>query len=82
MAELALVGDGPDMYQIWVGGSSNLTNLASTYANKIKWTEVDNTIEPLFRSWKDNRLSAEEGFGNYCSRVGVANLAKQFLVPK
>ena len=35
MAELALVGDGPDSYQVWVGGSPNLTHLAFPLLDKV-----------------------------------------------
>ena len=37
MAELALVGDGPDMYQLWAGGSPILTRISHTIANKVKY---------------------------------------------
>ena len=55
MAELSLVGDGPEMYQVWVGGSPVMTRIASTLASKIKWAEMDAFIEPLFASWRDHR---------------------------
>eukprot|EP01035_Chromulina_nebulosa_P024602 gene24602-32039_t len=75
MAELGLVGDGPEMYQIWVGGSPNLTNLAFTYANKVKWDQVNDKIEKLFIQWRDERIN-NESFGNFCSRVGLDSLVK------
>lgn len=75
MAELALVGDGPDMYQIWVGGSPVLTNVAATYKNKVKYSDMDNTIEPLFVYYKANRLE-KEAFGTFCNRVGVDELSR------
>ena len=36
MAELGLVGDGPNSYQVWLGGSHNATRLAETYAERVK----------------------------------------------
>lgn len=75
MAELALVGDGPDSYQVWLGGNKGLTSLAFTYANKVKWSDIDATIEPLLVHWKANRLE-KEGFGEFCSRVGVEELQR------
>jgi sulfite reductase (ferredoxin) len=36
MAELGLVGDGPNSYQIWLGGSLNATRLAETFADRVK----------------------------------------------
>lgn len=75
MAELALVGDGPEMYQVWLGGSPGLTSLATTYKNKVKWTDMDTTVEPLLVYWKFNR-SEGEAFGSFCSRVGMEELAR------
>jgi len=75
MAELALVGDGPEMYQIWLGGTPGLTNLAYTYANKVKWSEIDRAIEPLFVYWKANRVEGES-FGAFTTRVGGDELRR------
>jgi len=75
MAELALVGDGPEMYQLWVGGSADLTRLAFTYANKVKWSDMDKALEPLLVNWKLNRLS-EETFGDFCTRQGQEQLTR------
>lgn len=73
MAELALVGDGPDSYQLWVGGTQGLTALGFPLHNRVKWNDMDKTIEPLLLHWKHNR-NANEGFGDFCSRVGEAEL--------
>lgn len=73
MAELALVGDGPEMYQVWIGGSPVLTRLAQTYQNKIKWDGMDAFIEPLLVYWRDARV-AGEAFGDFASRVGMDSL--------
>ena len=56
MAELALVGDGPNMYQVWLGGSPVLTRVGETYRNKVKWTELDSVLEPIFAYWKSERI--------------------------
>lgn len=36
MAELGLVADGANSYQIWLGGAPNQTRLAETYADRVK----------------------------------------------
>jgi len=74
MAELALVGDGPDMYQVWLGGSPNLTSLAQVYQNKVRWTEMDDVLEPILFYWKVNRQRPDESFGELCKRVGMEEL--------
>ena len=70
MAELALVGDGPEMYQVWLGGSPVLTRLAQTYSNKVKWEGMDAYLEPLLVYWRDSRQKGE-AFGDFVSRVGL-----------
>ena len=76
MAELSLVGDGPEMYQIWVGGSPVLTNVALTYKNKVKWQDIDRQIEPLFYYYKLNRVNKDEAFGTFCHRIGIDELSR------
>lgn len=75
MAELALVGDGPESYQVWLGGEPNLTSLAWTYLNKVKWQDMDATIEPLLVYWKVNRKE-NESFGGFCNRIGSEELQR------
>ncbi len=36
MAELGLVGDGPNSYQLWLGGSPNQTRLAEAFQDRVK----------------------------------------------
>ena len=36
MAELGLVGDGPNSYQLYLGGSANQTRLAEVYMERMK----------------------------------------------
>ena len=74
MAELALVGDGPEMYQIWVGGTPNLTRLAEPLENKIKWLNMRQYLTTLFTQWKNHRLNQEEAFGDFAARIGVLRL--------
>jgi sulfite reductase (ferredoxin) len=47
MAELALVGDGVESYQLWTGGSPVLTRVSSAYADRVKWATMDQSLEPL-----------------------------------
>ena len=36
MAELGFVGDGPNSYQLWLGGSPNQTRLAESFQDRVK----------------------------------------------
>lgn len=69
MAELALVGDGPDLYQVWLGGSPVLTRVGTTFRNKVRWSEMDKVLEPILVYWKNSRMSGE-AFGDFTHRVG------------
>eukprot|EP00898_Chlorokybus_atmophyticus_P001968 jgi/Chlat1/2772/Chrsp187S02945 len=70
MAELGLVGDGPNSYQIWLGGCPNQTRLARAYADKVKFNDFESFLEPLFFFFKTRREGASESFGDFCNRVG------------
>jgi sulfite reductase beta subunit-like hemoprotein len=60
MAELALVGQGPDQYQVWVGGSPVGTRVASVLCDKMKLADLEKTVEPMLRAWKDQRAHEHE----------------------
>ncbi|KAJ4970242.1 hypothetical protein NE237_003341 [Protea cynaroides] len=73
MAELGLVGDGPNSYQIWLGGRPNQTSLAQTFMNKVKVQNLEKVLEPLFNSWKSERQE-KESFGEFSNRLGFEKL--------
>ncbi|KAL2540907.1 Sulfite reductase [ferredoxin] [Abeliophyllum distichum] len=73
MAELGLVGDGPNSYQIWLGGNPNQTSLAKPFKDKVKLHDLENVLEPLFYNWKRKRLS-KESFGDFTIRTGTEKL--------
>ncbi|KAF4352667.1 hypothetical protein F8388_002902 [Cannabis sativa] len=73
MAELGLVGDGPNSYQIWLGGTPNQTSLARTFMNKVKIHDLEKVLEPLFYHWKRKRQS-KESFGAFANRLGFEKL--------
>ena len=50
MAEIAFVGSGPNMYQLWLGGSPNQSE-RTAYATdifKMKYDDLEATVEPIF----------------------------------
>lgn len=49
MAELAFVGDGPDSYQVWLGGSPGNTRTAYIYTDRMKDATMEATVEPILR---------------------------------
>lgn len=77
MAELGLVGDGPNSYQVWLGGSSNQMSLARSFMDKVKLQDLEKVLEPLFYHWKQKRHS-KESFGDFTARLGFEKL-KEFI---
>ncbi|XP_073142435.1 sulfite reductase 1 [ferredoxin], chloroplastic-like [Henckelia pumila] len=75
MAELGLVGDGPNSYQIWLGGNQNQTSLAKAFKDKVKLHSLEEVLEPLFYNWKRKRLS-KESFGDFTVRMGMEKLSE------
>nr|QKY14996.1 sulfite reductase [ferredoxin] (SIR) [Polytomella parva] len=75
LAEIGFVGDGPNSYQLWLGGSSNQTRLATTYQERLKLKDFENVLEPMFLAWREHR-QADERFGDFVSRIGFNELKK------
>lgn len=73
MGELAFVGDGPDTYQVWMGGSRGLTRTGFAVTERMKIAELENYLEVLFTHYRDNRLEGE-AFGDFCAREGKDKL--------
>ncbi|CAA3000959.1 sulfite reductase 1 [ferredoxin], chloroplastic [Olea europaea subsp. europaea] len=73
MAELGLVGDGPNSNQIWLGGNPNQTSLAKQFKDKVKLQDLEKVLKPLFFYWKCRRLS-KESFGDFTIRLGTEKL--------
>ncbi|XP_073301229.1 sulfite reductase 1 [ferredoxin], chloroplastic-like [Primulina huaijiensis] len=73
MAELGLVGDGPNSYQIWLGGNPNQTSLAKVFKDKVKLHSLEEVLEPLFYHWKRKRVS-KESFGDFTVRMVTEKL--------
>ncbi len=61
MAELALVGSGVNQYQLWLGGTPNLSRLAKPYIQRLELDKFEEIIEPLLISWKERSNSLSLG---------------------
>ena len=68
MAELGLVGDGVNQYQLWLGGTPNLSRLAEPYLERLPLEQLETTIEPLLRSWK--AAGGRRSLGDHVARLG------------
>ncbi|MFM2158769.1 MAG: sulfite reductase, ferredoxin dependent [Cyanobacteriota bacterium] len=68
MAELGLVGDGVNQYQLWLGGTPNLSRLAEPYLERMPLERLEITIEPLLLGWK--AAGGRRSFGDYVAGLG------------
>ncbi|MGK7940327.1 MAG: sulfite reductase, ferredoxin dependent [Crocosphaera sp.] len=73
MAELGFVGSGPEMYQVWLGGDANQTQLAQPYIDKLPDKDIEKFLEPLFVYFQQEKID-NESFGQFCHRVGFEAL--------
>ncbi len=68
MAELGLVGSGPDQYQLWLGGAPNLSRLAEPYLERMPLERLEATLEPLLLSWK--AAGGRRSLGDHVLQLG------------
>jgi sulfite reductase (ferredoxin) len=72
MAELALVGSGVDQYQLWLGGSPNLSRLAEPVIEKMPLADMEQVLLPLLRRWRDQ--DGASSFGDFCAGLAKPQL--------
>ena len=68
MAELGLVGNGLNQYQLWLGGTPNLQRLARPYLEKLPLDDLEKRLEPLLISWKS--AGGRRSFGDHIEKLG------------
>ncbi len=71
--DIGIVGRIPGFYSIYVGGDFEGTRLNEVVAERIRLGEVADVLDPLFALYAASRWR-DEGFGDFCHRVGVARL--------
>jgi sulfite reductase (ferredoxin) len=74
---LGFVGNGPGLYQVWLGAAPNQTRLAQVYLEKLHVDDLETACEPIFVYFRRSRLSSET-FGDFCDRVGL-DAIRQFV---
>ncbi|BCL81188.1 sulfite reductase subunit beta [Ktedonobacteria bacterium brp13] len=76
MGDIGFVGRSKDLYNVHLGGDFNNTRLNTLYAQSVKTQDLATTLRPLFVLWHNER-QPNEGFGNYCYRVGLEQLKEK-----
>ena len=68
--DIGIVGRMPGFYAIYVGGDFEGTRLSFKILEKVPHAAVIRSFEPWFAGWaRDGAVG--EGFGDYCTRVGM-----------
>jgi sulfite reductase (ferredoxin) len=73
MAEIGLVGSGVDQYQLWLGGTPNLTRLAEPYLERMPLEQLESTLGPLLSAWQ--QAGGRRSFGDFVVRSGRERVA-------
>lgn len=68
--DIGIVGRAPDLYALFVGGDFEGTRLNHKVADMVKVDQIGNFLEPFFAAFKAERSNDNEGFGDFCERIG------------
>ncbi len=68
--DIGIVGRAPDIYALFVGGDFEGTRLNHKVADMVKVDQIGNFLEPYFIAFKEERANDNEGFGDFCERIG------------
>ena len=68
MAEIGLVGSGVDLYQLWLGGTPQLSQLAEPYLEKLPLAALETTLEPLLKAWQ--AAGGRRSLGDFVTKTG------------
>jgi sulfite reductase beta subunit-like hemoprotein len=73
VAEIGLVGDSVDRYQLWLGGDAAGTRLATAVAEGVHRNDLVSVLAPVLDRYRHERL-AGEAFGDFVARAGITRL--------
>ncbi|WP_264050941.1 NADPH-dependent assimilatory sulfite reductase hemoprotein subunit [Methylobacterium flocculans] len=69
IAEIGLVGRGPERYHLYLGAAFDGSRLGKLYAEDVTASEIKTILDPLFAAYARNKQSGER-FGDYLIRDG------------
>jgi sulfite reductase (NADPH) hemoprotein beta-component len=70
LAEIGLVGTGPDAYNLYLGGAADGTRLNKLYRRSLSPDGIVTALAPLFRAYAAER-HAGESFADFTIRAGI-----------
>jgi sulfite reductase (ferredoxin) len=71
MAEIGIVGQSADRYQLYLGGDLASTRLATLWRSGVRLAEIPELLAPLFVAFAATRRPGE-GFGDWSAREVIA----------
>jgi sulfite reductase (ferredoxin) len=80
VAEIGLVGDAVDRYQVWLGGDSAGTRLATAVADRVHKNDLPALLRPLLERYRDER-HPDEALGDFLTRVQIRSVDYTPSVP-
>ena len=80
MAEIGLVGSAVESYQLWLGGTPGLTQLARPFLEKLPLVELESTLTPLLSSWKQE-AGPRTSLGDWINKVGDDRVKELLACP-
>ncbi len=69
IAEIGLVGRGPERYHLYLGAAFDGSRLGKLYAEDVTANAVKDTLDPLFADYAKGRRTGER-FGDFLIRAG------------
>ena len=70
LAEIGLVGRGPDTYNLYLGAAFDGSRLNRLYARDVREAEILALLDPLFARYARERATGEH-FGDFLIRTGA-----------
>lgn len=70
LAEIGLVGKGPNKYNLHLGGNREGTRIPRMYKENISDTEIMQILDELIGRWSKDKQD-DEAFGDYVIRAGI-----------
>ncbi len=74
VAEIGIVGQSADRYQLYLGGNPASTRLAKVWREKVGAAEIPGVLAPLFAAYAAGRHE-DESFGDWTVREVLAEVA-------
>jgi len=75
LAEVGLVGKGPDRYNLYLGGNKGGTRIPKIYQENLSSAAILAELDGLIARWAIER-NADEAFGDFVIRAGIVSEVK------